>query len=100
CFRQKRSLGLRSAARSAAPASGSRVSRARRNRIFSPVCDRIVFMSRIALAALLVSVAAPLAAADFPAPTEGDYAVTDFQFTTGEKLPQLNLHYTTVGTPV
>ena len=57
-------------------------------------------MSRTALAALLVFLSAPLGAADYPAPTEGDYVVTDFQFTTGETLPQLKLHYTTIGTPV
>src|SRR4051812_12855500 len=63
-------------------------------------CDRIVFMSRIALAAAFVSLAASLMAAEFPAPTEGDYVVTDFQFTTGEGLSHLNLHYTTIGAPV
>jgi len=57
-------------------------------------------MSRIVLAALSVFLAAPGAAADYPAPTEGDFVVTDFKFTTGETLPQLNLHYTTLGTPV
>ena len=57
-------------------------------------------MSRTALAALLVFLAAPLEAADYPAPTEGDYVVADFQFTTGETMPRLNLHYTTLGTPV
>ena len=57
-------------------------------------------MSRTASAALLAFLALPLAAADFPAPVEGDYTVTDFQFVTGEKLPELRLHYTTVGTPV
>ena len=57
-------------------------------------------MSRFVLAALSLFLAAPAAAADFPAPIEGDYVVTDFQFATGEKLPQLNLHYTTIGTPV
>ena len=57
-------------------------------------------MSRFVLAALSLFLAAPAAAADFPAPIEGDYVVTDFQFATGETLPQLNLHYTTIGTPV
>jgi homoserine O-acetyltransferase len=57
-------------------------------------------MSPTALAALLVLLAAPLAAADYPAPTEGDYEIADFQFTTGDMLPRLNLHYTTLGTPV
>jgi homoserine O-acetyltransferase len=57
-------------------------------------------MSRISRSALLLLLAVPLAAADFPAPTEGDFVVTDFAFTTGERLPQLNLHYTTIGAPV
>ena len=57
-------------------------------------------MSPRALASLLVFLAAPLAGADYPAPTEGDYEVGDFQFTTGEALSHLKLHYTTLGTPV
>ena len=57
-------------------------------------------MSRIALAVFVLFLAAPLAAADFPTPTEGDYAVDEFQFTTGEGMSHLNLHYTTIGTPV
>ena len=35
----------------------------------------------------------------YPAPVEGDYTVHDFVFKTGEKLPELRLHYITVGTP-
>ena len=31
--------------------------------------------------------------------TQGDYVVRDFRFTTGEVLPELKLHYTTLGTP-
>src|SRR5581483_9948940 len=30
---------------------------------------------------------------------EGDYIVKDFQFKDGEKLDELRLHYTTLGTP-
>jgi homoserine O-acetyltransferase len=56
-------------------------------------------MQRTVLAALLVSLAAPLAAADYPAPTEGDYVVDEFPFATGETLPHLKLHYTTLGAP-
>jgi homoserine O-acetyltransferase len=44
--------------------------------------------------------AASLAAADFPAPVEGDYEVRDFPFTTGEAMPLLRLHYTTLGSPL
>jgi len=35
--------------------------------------------------------------ADYPAPVEGDWVVRDFRFHTGEVLPELRLHYTTVG---
>lgn len=38
-------------------------------------------------------------AADYPAPEEGDWIVQDFRFHTGELLPELRLHYTTVGAP-
>lgn len=43
--------------------------------------------------------AAPAFAADPPAPKEGDWIVRDFRFHTGEVLPELRLHYTTIGTP-
>jgi len=36
--------------------------------------------------------------ADYPTPVEGDFTVRDFRFHTGETLPELKLHYTTVGT--
>ncbi|WP_239467044.1 alpha/beta fold hydrolase [Rhodoferax koreensis] len=38
-------------------------------------------------------------AADYPAPQQGDWVVRDFRFHTGETLPELKLHYTTVGAP-
>src|SRR5471030_3208108 len=52
-----------------------------------------------ALLAVLVTLAAPVSAADFPAPVEGDFVVRNFTFGTGETLPALNLHYRTIGTP-
>ena len=57
-------------------------------------------MSRTAVGALLVLLAAALAAADFPTPSEGDFVMGEFQFTTGEGMSHLKLHYTTIGTPV
>ncbi|MBV8176184.1 MAG: hypothetical protein JO151_16700 [Verrucomicrobia bacterium] len=30
---------------------------------------------------------------------EGDYTITEFRFTKGEKLPELRIHYRTVGKP-
>jgi homoserine O-acetyltransferase len=35
-----------------------------------------------------------------PATTEGDYVAHDFKFRSGESLPELRLHYTTLGKPV
>jgi len=47
-----------------------------------------------------VSIAAGLPAfAQYPAPKEGDWIVNDFRFHTGEVLPGLRLHYTTIGAP-
>ena len=54
---------------------------------------------RALLLACLVVVAGTVAAADFPAPVEGDFVVHGFTFTTGETLPELTLHYRTIGTP-
>jgi homoserine O-acetyltransferase/O-succinyltransferase len=38
-------------------------------------------------------------AADYPMPTEGAYAIRDFKFASGETLPELRLHYRTLGKP-
>src|SRR6266702_4528929 len=38
-------------------------------------------------------------AADYPAPNQGEWIIRDFRFHTGEVLPELRLHYTTVGAP-
>lgn len=36
---------------------------------------------------------------DYPAPVEGDVVLKDFKFSGGEVLPELRLHYRTIGTP-
>lgn len=36
-------------------------------------------------------------AQELPAPTEGDYVIRDFRFESGEILPELRLHYRTLG---
>jgi homoserine O-acetyltransferase len=36
----------------------------------------------------------------WPTPHEGDFIVHDFHFQSGETLPELKMHYTTLGTPV
>ena len=38
-------------------------------------------------------------AADYPEPKHGQWIAKDFKFHTGEVLPELKLHYTTVGAP-
>jgi homoserine O-acetyltransferase len=39
------------------------------------------------------------ALADYPAPKQGDWIARDFKFHTGETMPELRLHYTTIGAP-
>jgi len=38
-----------------------------------------------------------VSAADYPTPTEGDFTIRDFKFASGERLPELRLHYRTLG---
>lgn len=40
------------------------------------------------------------AAGKYPEPTQGDFVIRDFKFGSGEALPELRLHYATLGTPV
>jgi homoserine O-acetyltransferase len=44
-------------------------------------------------------VAGFVSAADYPTPTEGDYTIRDFKFQSGETLPELRIHYRTLGKP-
>ncbi|KJC61071.1 hypothetical protein UP10_09180 [Bradyrhizobium sp. LTSPM299] len=52
-----------------------------------------------ALAVALVSIPVTAMAADYPAPQDGEWIAKDFKFHTGEIMPELRLHYTTVGAP-
>ena len=45
----------------------------------------------------LITVAGTLAAADYPTPTEDDYTIHNFKFASGETLPELRIHYRTLG---
>src|ERR1700733_10429762 len=38
-------------------------------------------------------------AADYPAPKQGDWIARDFRFHTGEVMPEVRMHYTTIGEP-
>jgi homoserine O-acetyltransferase len=56
-------------------------------------------MRKIALFVLQVVIATPLQAAEYPEPTPGDFVIRDFRFASGETLPELRVHYRTLGTP-
>jgi homoserine O-acetyltransferase len=51
----------------------------------------------ISVLALLPSIAA--AAADYPVPQQGEWIARDFMFHTGEAMPEVKLHYLTLGQP-
>ncbi|HEX5094003.1 MAG TPA: alpha/beta fold hydrolase [Burkholderiales bacterium] len=55
--------------------------------------------TNVVLAAALCVAAFSALAAGEPAPKEGDWIAKDFRFHTGETLPELRVHYTTVGEP-
>ncbi|HZE12429.1 MAG TPA: alpha/beta fold hydrolase [Chthoniobacterales bacterium] len=57
-------------------------------------------LTRFVVAASTVLIATALRAADYPPPTEGDYVIRDFKFTSGETLPELKIHYRTIGKTV
>jgi homoserine O-acetyltransferase/O-succinyltransferase len=56
---------------------------------------------RIRIFALLLFILATSFAsvADNPAPTESDFTIRDFKFASGETLPELRVHYRTLGKP-
>ena len=54
---------------------------------------------RTALSAAVAVTAFAAFAADYPAPKEADWIARDFKFHTGETMPELRLHYTTIGVP-
>jgi homoserine O-acetyltransferase/O-succinyltransferase len=56
-------------------------------------------LSRATTGAMLSLVALSVMAADYPAPKEGAFIARDFRFHTGEVMPELRLHYTTIGAP-
>ena len=56
--------------------------------------QRLVVLSLFLLAWL-----AHAKAVDYPRPAEGDFVVRDFRFTSGEMLPELRMHYRTLGKP-
>ena len=56
-------------------------------------------LTRMLAASLLALGLHAAQAADYPAPVEADWTARDFRFHTGEVMPALRIHYTTVGKP-
>jgi homoserine O-acetyltransferase len=56
-------------------------------------------LCRAILALFIAFASISIFAADYPAPKDGIFVVKDFQFKSGEKLPEVRLHYYTLGTP-
>jgi homoserine O-acetyltransferase/O-succinyltransferase len=48
---------------------------------------------------LLLTVGSRVHAEGYPPPTSANHVLHDFRFTSGETLPELRIHYRTVGTP-
>ncbi len=48
---------------------------------------------------MLLLVVGAIRAADYPAPDAGDYVIRDFHFRSGEVLPEVRMHYRTLGAP-
>jgi homoserine O-acetyltransferase len=57
------------------------------------------FMNAAAAAAAWSLVAFAATAAEYPAPKEGTFVAKDIRFHTGEVLPEVRLHYRTIGEP-
>src|SRR5467141_4880983 len=61
--------------------------------------ERVTNFFRVFSLAAGALVALSIQAADYPAPKEADWVAHDFRFHSGETLPEVRLHYTTVGAP-
>lgn len=55
---------------------------------------------RFAVALMALTVASIAHAQSLPTPERHDFLVKDFRFANGESLPEVRIHYRTVGTPV
>ena len=60
---------------------------------------RVVCLSVLPLLSVLLAAQAPAVGDYTTLATQGDYLVRNFEFHTGETLPELRLHYATWGTP-
>jgi len=56
-------------------------------------------MKKVLIAFCLAVIAGVPSFAAYPTPVEGDYIIRNFKFKTGEVLPELRIHYRTIGKP-
>ncbi len=54
---------------------------------------------KLLLVPLVLLALGGVCAAQYPGSTEGDFVIKDFRFTSGEMLPELRVHYRTLGKP-
>src|SRR6266567_9516274 len=57
----------------------------------------VIFLCIVALAGFAQTSNPP--PRNYPAPVEGDYVIQNFRFHNGETLPELRIHYRTIGSP-
>src|SRR5690349_9120964 len=57
-------------------------------------------MIRLLLVCAVVASVSLTQAQNYPQPSEGDFAIANFKFATGQTLEKLNIHYYTIGKPV
>src|SRR4029453_10498129 len=56
-------------------------------------------MTRLALAAVFLLIPLGASAQTYPAPVERDFIAKNVSFASGESLPEVRIHYRTVGQP-
>ena len=58
-----------------------------------------VFGATLSVVPGTTSAASPALPLDYPAQADGNFVVKGFRFSTGERLPEVRLHFVTLGTP-
>ena len=67
--------------------------------LFQRLCRQFACGLVFALPMIAANVAVAADLTNYPTPKEGDWIARDFRFASGEVMPELRLHYTTVGAP-
>src|SRR5712691_1321331 len=58
-----------------------------------------MMVKRLLVSFVLLAAVGLGAAADYPPPADGNFVLKDFRFRSGESLPELRIHYRTLGKP-